>query len=65
MALQLERSHVLTIAMLAGGVALPALTVLLLQLQVMLHMVHKPAEHSQQSHKPLGSTPNNENTRNN
>ena len=41
-ALQLERSHVLPVAMLAGGVAFPALTVLLLQLQVVLHVVHVP-----------------------
>lgn len=46
-ALQLERSHVLTIAVLAGGVALPALAVLLLQLQMVLHVVHKPAGHRQ------------------
>lgn len=42
-ALQLEWSHVLPIAMLACCVAFPALTVLLFQLQVVLHMVHEPA----------------------
>lgn len=46
-ALQLERSHVLPVTMLAGGVAFPALTVLLLQLQVVLHMVHEPARKGQ------------------
>lgn len=43
-ALQLERSHIFPIAMMASGVAVPALTVLLLQLQVVLHVVHEPAE---------------------
>lgn len=43
-ALQLEGSHVLAVAMLAGRVAFPALAVLLLQLQVVLHVVHKPAD---------------------
>lgn len=43
-ALQLEGSHVLAVAMLAGGVAFPALAVLLLQLQMVLHVVHKPAD---------------------
>lgn len=41
-ALQLEGSHVLSVAMLASCVAFPALAVLLLQLQVVLHMVHEP-----------------------
>lgn len=58
-ALQLEWSHVLAVAMLAGRVALPTLTVLLLQLQMVLHMVHKPAENRTQSHKPLKQLPNN------
>lgn len=44
MALQLEGGHVLSVAVVAGCVALPALTVLLFQLQVMLHVVHEPAE---------------------
>lgn len=43
MALQLEWSHVLSVAMLARCVAFPALAVLLFQLQVVLHMVHEPA----------------------
>lgn len=40
--LQLERRHVLSVAVLAGRVALPALAVLLFQLQVVFQMVHKP-----------------------
>lgn len=47
-ALQLEWSHVLSVAMLAGCVALPALTVLLFQLQVVFQMVHEPAQGTQQ-----------------
>lgn len=47
-ALQLEWSHVLPIAMLACCVAFPALTVLLFQLQVVLHMVHEPAREGRQ-----------------
>lgn len=43
-ALQLERSQIFPVAMMASGVAVPALTVLLLQLQVVLHVVHEPAE---------------------
>lgn len=43
-ALQLEGSHVLPVAVVAGRVAFPALTVLLLQLQVVLHVVHEPAQ---------------------
>lgn len=43
-ALQLERSQIFAVAMMASGVAVPALTVLLLQLQVVLHVVHEPAE---------------------
>lgn len=46
-ALQLEWRHVLAIAMLAGRVAFPALAVLLLQLQMVLHVVHEPAGHTQ------------------
>lgn len=44
MALKLEWSHVLAVAMLACCVTLPALTVLLFQLQVVLHMIHEPAD---------------------
>lgn len=43
-ALQLERSQIFAVAMMTSGVAVPALTVLLLQLQVVLHVVHEPAE---------------------
>lgn len=43
-ALQLEWSQIFAVAMMASGVAVPALTVLLLQLQVVLHVVHEPAE---------------------
>lgn len=42
-ALQLERSHVLAVAVLASCVAFPALTVLLFQFQVVFHVVHEPA----------------------
>lgn len=42
-ALQLERGHVLSVAVVAGCVAFPALAVLLFQLQVVFHMVHEPA----------------------
>lgn len=42
MALQLKWSHVLPIAVVTGGVAFPALAVLLLQLQVVFHVVHEP-----------------------
>ena len=49
MALQLERSHVLSVAMLAGSMAFPALTVLLFELQVVLHMVHEPAGDTEKS----------------
>lgn len=55
-ALQLEWSHVLSVAMLASCVAFPALTVLLFQLQVVLHMVHEPARtdrHMQKCHFTL------------
>lgn len=41
-ALQLEWSGVLPVTVLTRGVALPALTVLLFQLQMMLHMIHEP-----------------------
>lgn len=43
-ALQLERSQIFPVAMMASRVAVPALTVLFLQLQVVLHVVHEPAE---------------------
>lgn len=46
-ALQLERSQILPVAVMASGVALPALTVLFLQLQVVLHVVHEPADRVQ------------------
>lgn len=55
MALQLERSQVLSVAMLAGCVAFKAFTILLLQLQVVLHMVHEPTrgdEHTQLPFNP-------------
>ena len=42
-ALQLEWSHVLSVAMLASCVAFPALAVLFFKLQVVLHVVHEPA----------------------
>lgn len=45
-ALQLERGHVLSVAVVAGCVAFPALAVLLFQLQVVFHMVHEPAAKS-------------------
>lgn len=48
-ALQLEWSHVLPVAMLACCVAFPALTVLFLQLQVVLHVVHEPARVQRQN----------------
>lgn len=44
MALQLEGSGELTVAVLASGVLFPALTALLLKFQMMLHMVHKPGK---------------------
>lgn len=47
-ALQLEWRRVLTVAVLAGGVVFPTLSVLLLKFQVMLHVVHKPTHDSQQ-----------------
>lgn len=46
-ALQLKRSQILPVAVMASGVALPALTVLFLQLQVVLHVVHEPADRVQ------------------
>ena len=55
-ALQLEWSHVLSVAMLASCVAFPTLTVLLFQLQVVLHMVHEPARkdrHTEKCHLTL------------
>lgn len=42
-ALQLEWSHIFSVAMMASRVAVPALTVLFLQLEVVLHVVHEPA----------------------
>lgn len=49
-ALQLEWSHVLPVAMLASCVVLPAFTVLLFQLQMVLHMVHEPANEDIHTH---------------
>lgn len=43
-ALQLERSQIFSVAMVASRVAVPALTVLFLQLQVVLHVVHEPTQ---------------------
>ena len=48
MTLQLEWRWVLTVAVLAGGVVFPTLSVLLLKFQMMLHVVHKPTHDSQQ-----------------
>lgn len=42
-ALQLEGGGELPVAVLASGVLLPALAALLLKLQMVLHVVHKPA----------------------
>ena len=50
-ALQLEWRRVLTVAVLAGGVVFPTLSVLLLKFQVMLHVVHKPINDCQQVQK--------------
>lgn len=47
-ALQLKGGRKLTVAVLAGGVAFPALTVLLLKLQMMLHVIHKSKRNSTQ-----------------
>lgn len=41
-ALQLERRGELAVAVLTGGVVFPALAALLLQFQMVLHVVHKP-----------------------
>lgn len=41
-ALQLEGSGELAVAVLASGVLFPALTALLLKFQMMFHVVHKP-----------------------
>ena len=46
--LQLEWRRVLTVAVLAGDVVFPTLSVLLLKFQMMLHVVHKPTHNSQQ-----------------
>ena len=48
MTLQLEWRRVLAVAVLAGGVVFPTLSVLLLKFQMMLHVVHKPTHDSQQ-----------------
>jgi len=50
-ALQLEWGGKLTVTVLAGGVAFPTFTALLLKLQVMFHMVHKPLNDSEQVQK--------------
>lgn len=42
-ALELEGRGELPVAVLARGVLLPALAALLLELQMVLHVVHKPA----------------------
>lgn len=41
-ALQLERRGILSVTVLTRRVTLPTLTVLLLQLQMMLHVIHEP-----------------------
>lgn len=41
-ALQLERGGILPVTVLTRSVTLPTLTVLLLQLQMMLHVIHEP-----------------------
>lgn len=46
--LQLEWCGILTVTMLAGSVVFPALTVLLLKFQMVLHVVHKPVSDCQQ-----------------
>lgn len=43
-ALQLKRSQIFSVAMMASRVAVPALTVLFLQLEVVLHVVHEPTQ---------------------
>ncbi len=40
--LQLKRSWILSVTMLTCSVTLPALAVLLLQLEMMFHVVHEP-----------------------
>lgn len=55
MALQLERGHVLSVAVVAGCVAFPALAVLLFQLQVVFHMVHEPAANTQSTEMSTNS----------
>lgn len=42
MALQLEGCGILPVAVLTGGVAFPALTILLFKFQVVFHVVHEP-----------------------
>ena len=49
--LQLEWCRVLTVAVLAGGVVFPTLSVLLLKFQMMCHVVHKPINDCQQVQK--------------
>lgn len=41
-ALQLERSGILPVTVLTRSVTLPTLAILLLQLQMMLHVIHEP-----------------------
>jgi hypothetical protein len=50
-ALQLEGSGKLAVAVLAGGVVFPALTALLLKFQMVFHVVHKPRNDCQQVQK--------------
>lgn len=50
-ALQLEWGGKLTVTVLAGSVAFPTFTALLLKLQVMFHVVHKPLNDSEQMQK--------------
>lgn len=51
-ALQLEWGRELTVTVLAGGVTFPAFTALLLKLQVMFHVVHKPLNDSEYVKNP-------------
>lgn len=46
--LKLEWCGILTVAVLAGGVVFPALSVLLLKFQMMFHVVHKPINDCEQ-----------------
>lgn len=50
-ALQLEWGGELSVTVLAGGVAFPTFIALLLKLQVMFHVVHKPLNYSEQVQK--------------